>query len=107
MRVRGQAEAYIDHPLRVNLQPREKIGVSRRKKLLARSAPAASTLCPRFLRSRDRQSGMKGRRRAVSRAVLSLRDDRAGESRQEIQPGLEVEVVQKADQRTGRKTRGT
>jgi len=30
----------------------------------------------------------------------------AGESRQEIYPGLEVEIVQKADQRTGRKTRG-
>jgi len=29
-----------------------------------------------------------------------------GESRQEIQPGLEVEIVQKADQRTGRRTRG-
>jgi uncharacterized repeat protein (TIGR03833 family) len=30
----------------------------------------------------------------------------AGESRQEIHPGLEVEIVQKADQRTGRRTRG-
>jgi uncharacterized repeat protein (TIGR03833 family) len=30
----------------------------------------------------------------------------AGESRQEIRPGLEVEIVQKADQRTGRRTRG-
>ena len=30
----------------------------------------------------------------------------AGESRQEIHPGLEVEIVQKADQRTGRSTRG-
>ena len=29
-----------------------------------------------------------------------------GESRQEIHPGLEVEIVQKADQRTGRRTRG-
>lgn len=30
----------------------------------------------------------------------------AGESRHEIHPGLEVEIVQKADQRTGRRTRG-
>ena len=30
----------------------------------------------------------------------------AGESRQEIHSGLEVEIVQKADQRTGRRTRG-
>ena len=30
----------------------------------------------------------------------------AGESRQQIRPGLEVEIVQKADQRTGRRTRG-
>jgi uncharacterized repeat protein (TIGR03833 family) len=30
----------------------------------------------------------------------------AGESHQEIHPGLEVEIVQKADQRTGRRTRG-
>lgn len=30
----------------------------------------------------------------------------AGESRQEIHPGLEVEIVQKGDQRTGRRTRG-
>lgn len=30
----------------------------------------------------------------------------AGESRQQIHPGLEVEIVQKADQRTGRRTRG-
>jgi uncharacterized repeat protein (TIGR03833 family) len=30
----------------------------------------------------------------------------AGETRQEIHPGLEVEIVQKADQRTGRRTRG-
>ena len=30
----------------------------------------------------------------------------AGESRQEIHPGLEVEIVQKTDQRTGRRTRG-
>ena len=30
----------------------------------------------------------------------------AGESRHEIHPGLEVEIVQKADQRTGRTTRG-
>lgn len=30
----------------------------------------------------------------------------AGDSRQEIHPGLEVEIVQKADQRTGRRTRG-
>ncbi len=30
----------------------------------------------------------------------------AGDSRQEIHPGLEVEIVQKADQRTGRLTRG-
>jgi uncharacterized repeat protein (TIGR03833 family) len=30
----------------------------------------------------------------------------AGESRQEIHPGLEVEIEQKADQRTGRRTRG-
>ncbi|HEX9942027.1 MAG TPA: YwbE family protein [Thermoanaerobaculia bacterium] len=30
----------------------------------------------------------------------------AGESRKDIHPGLEVEIVQKADQRTGRKTRG-
>ena len=28
----------------------------------------------------------------------------AGESRREIHPGLEVEIVQKADQRTGRRT---
>lgn len=30
----------------------------------------------------------------------------AGETRQEIHAGLEVEIVQKADQRTGRRTRG-
>jgi uncharacterized repeat protein (TIGR03833 family) len=30
----------------------------------------------------------------------------AGETRQEVHPGLEVEIVQKADQRTGRRTRG-
>jgi uncharacterized repeat protein (TIGR03833 family) len=30
----------------------------------------------------------------------------AGTSRQEIHSGLEVEIVQKADQRTGRRTRG-
>jgi uncharacterized repeat protein (TIGR03833 family) len=30
----------------------------------------------------------------------------AGPSRHEIHPGLEVEIVQKADQRTGRRTRG-
>ena len=29
-----------------------------------------------------------------------------GELRKDIHPGLEVEVVQKADQRTGRRTRG-
>lgn len=30
----------------------------------------------------------------------------AGELRKDIHPGLEVEIVQKADQRTGRRTRG-
>jgi len=30
----------------------------------------------------------------------------AGELRKDIRPGLEVEIVQKADQRTGRRTRG-
>lgn len=30
----------------------------------------------------------------------------AGELRRDIRPGLEVEIVQKADQRTGRRTRG-
>ena len=30
----------------------------------------------------------------------------AGEYRKDIHPGLEVEIVQKADQRTGRRTRG-
>jgi uncharacterized repeat protein (TIGR03833 family) len=30
----------------------------------------------------------------------------AGELRKDIHPGLEVEIVQKADQRTGRTTRG-
>jgi uncharacterized repeat protein (TIGR03833 family) len=29
-----------------------------------------------------------------------------GELRKDIHPGLEVEIVQKADQRTGRRTRG-
>lgn len=29
-----------------------------------------------------------------------------GDSRKDIQPGLEVEIVQKVDQRTGRRTRG-
>ncbi|RPH55756.1 YwbE family protein [bacterium] len=29
-----------------------------------------------------------------------------GEHRRDIHPGLEVEIVQKADQRTGRRTRG-
>ena len=29
-----------------------------------------------------------------------------GEFRRDIHPGLEVEIVQKADQRTGRRTRG-
>ena len=40
------------------------------------------------------------------RGPLSEGDDMAGPSRQEIHPGLEVEIVQKADQRTGRRTRG-
>jgi uncharacterized repeat protein (TIGR03833 family) len=30
----------------------------------------------------------------------------AGELRKDIHPGLEVEIVQKADQRTGKRTRG-
>ena len=30
----------------------------------------------------------------------------AGEQRKDIHPGLEVEIVQKADQRTDRRTRG-
>ena len=30
----------------------------------------------------------------------------SGEHRRDIHPGLEVEIVQKADQRTGRRTRG-
>jgi uncharacterized repeat protein (TIGR03833 family) len=30
----------------------------------------------------------------------------AGELRKDIRPGLEVEIVQKADQRTGKRTRG-
>jgi len=30
----------------------------------------------------------------------------AGELRKDIHPGIEVEIVQKADQRTGRRTRG-
>ena len=29
-----------------------------------------------------------------------------GESRKDIRPGLEVEIVQKQDQRTGKRTRG-
>ncbi|HWQ36175.1 MAG TPA: YwbE family protein [Blastocatellia bacterium] len=29
-----------------------------------------------------------------------------GQNRQDIRPGLEVEIVQKQDQRTGRRTRG-
>ena len=29
-----------------------------------------------------------------------------GESRKDVHPGLEVEIEQKADQRTGRRTRG-
>jgi uncharacterized repeat protein (TIGR03833 family) len=29
-----------------------------------------------------------------------------GEHRRDVHPGLEVEIVQKADQRTGRRTRG-
>jgi uncharacterized repeat protein (TIGR03833 family) len=38
--------------------------------------------------------------------VTLSENDMAGESRQEIRVGLEVEIVQKADQRTGRRTRG-
>ena len=30
----------------------------------------------------------------------------AGELRKDIHPGLEVEIIQKADQRTGKRTRG-
>ncbi|MFL6196824.1 MAG: YwbE family protein [Thermoanaerobaculia bacterium] len=30
----------------------------------------------------------------------------AGETRRDIHPGLEVEIVQKQDQRTGKRTRG-
>lgn len=30
----------------------------------------------------------------------------SGQNRQDIRPGLEVEIVQKQDQRTGRRTRG-
>jgi uncharacterized repeat protein (TIGR03833 family) len=30
----------------------------------------------------------------------------AGETRKDIHPGLEVEIVQKQDQRTGKRTRG-
>lgn len=30
----------------------------------------------------------------------------AGETRKDIRPGLEVEIVQKQDQRTGKRTRG-
>jgi uncharacterized repeat protein (TIGR03833 family) len=37
---------------------------------------------------------------------LEVGADMPGESRQEIHAGLEVEIIQKADQRTGRRTRG-